>query len=72
MIIFFVTIAIYWDTYFAYGVIKTGELKTLNCCKELFLKASSSCNHKKTSFLKRNEKIIYNILSAQRCPWEKN
>ena len=56
MIIFFVTIAIYWDTYFAYGVIKTGELKTLNCCKELFLKASSSCNHKKPSFLQRNEK----------------
>lgn len=71
MIIFFVIIGIYWDTYFAYGVIKTGELKTINCpsCKELFLKYSSSWNHKTTSFFttkwKRLYIIVYPILAEQ-------
>ena len=58
MIIFFVIIGIYWDIYFAYGVIKTGELKTINCpsCKELFLNIVLHEIIKQLLFLQRNEK----------------
>ena len=65
MIIFFVIIGIYWDPYFAYGVIKTGELKTINCpsCKELFLNIVLHEIIKQLLFCNEMKKIIYNSLS---------